>query len=145
MSGPDTHKQWYGLEARLYALIRRNPASKRAVVHWAQLEPDMRVLDIGCGSGAAVLTAAPQTRRRPDLYVTGCQLLRWTRTCRAQATHSPGSTAARRGPHDQQYGRSSQASMCAVIGDPEDVSGSGGRTGVIPDRCGRCYASPCLA
>jgi ubiquinone/menaquinone biosynthesis C-methylase UbiE len=59
MSGPDTHKWWYGRRARLYALMHRNPASNVAVVHWAQLEPDMRVLDIGCGTGAAVNAAAP--------------------------------------------------------------------------------------
>lgn len=35
-----------------------DPASNRAVVAWAQLEPDMRVLDIGCGTGAAVSAAA---------------------------------------------------------------------------------------
>jgi ubiquinone/menaquinone biosynthesis C-methylase UbiE len=59
MSGPDTHKWWYGRRARLYALMHRNPASNLAVVHWSQLEPDMRVLDIGCGTGAAVNAAAP--------------------------------------------------------------------------------------
>jgi hypothetical protein len=28
-----------------------------------------------------------------------------------------------------------QPPICAVMGDPERVSGSGGLTGVIPDRC----------
>lgn len=60
MSGPDTHKWWHGWRVRLYALVHRNPASNRAAVHWAQLEPNMRVLDIGCGTGAAVNTAAPK-------------------------------------------------------------------------------------
>lgn len=57
MSRNDTH-QWSGWKAHLYALAHRNPASNRAVVEWAQLEPDMRALDMGCGTGAAVNAAA---------------------------------------------------------------------------------------
>jgi len=43
----------------MYALLHRNPASNRAVVEWAALRSDMDVLDVGCGSGAAVIAAAP--------------------------------------------------------------------------------------
>jgi precorrin-6B methylase 2 len=71
MSGPDTHKWWYGWRARLYALTHRNPASNLVVVHWVQLEPDMRVLDIGCGTGAAVNAAAPDLANSLVLTVAG--------------------------------------------------------------------------
>ncbi len=53
------HSAWTGWKAWAYAFLHRNPASSRAVVEWAQLRQDMQVLDIGCGSGAAVLAAAP--------------------------------------------------------------------------------------
>lgn len=59
---------WSGWKARLYAMLHRNPASNRAVVNWAELEPARRVLDIGCGPGAAVKAAAP---RIPDGEVIG--------------------------------------------------------------------------
>jgi ubiquinone/menaquinone biosynthesis C-methylase UbiE len=53
------HGAWTGWKARAYALFHRNPAASRAVVEWARLRQDMQVLDIGCGSGAAVIAAAP--------------------------------------------------------------------------------------
>jgi ubiquinone/menaquinone biosynthesis C-methylase UbiE len=49
---------WTGLKARLYAAFHRNPAANRAVVQWANLQPDMHILDLGCGTGAAVIAAA---------------------------------------------------------------------------------------
>ncbi|MFH2073690.1 MAG: class I SAM-dependent methyltransferase [Actinomycetota bacterium] len=54
-----THGAWTGWKARTYSLLHRNPASSRAVAGWARLRPDMRVLDVGCGAGAAAITAAP--------------------------------------------------------------------------------------
>jgi ubiquinone/menaquinone biosynthesis C-methylase UbiE len=59
MTGHDDH-DWTGWKASLYALLRRNPASNRAVVEWAELRPDMHTLDVGCGAGAAVIAAALQ-------------------------------------------------------------------------------------
>jgi ubiquinone/menaquinone biosynthesis C-methylase UbiE len=53
------HGAWTGWKAGAYALFHRNPASSRAVVEWARLRPDMQVLDVGCGTGAAVIAAAP--------------------------------------------------------------------------------------
>jgi hypothetical protein len=47
MSKLDTDESWSGWRARLYALMQRNPCSNRAVIHWARLEPDMRVLGTG--------------------------------------------------------------------------------------------------
>jgi ubiquinone/menaquinone biosynthesis C-methylase UbiE len=55
----DDHQGWFGWRAHLYALLHRNPASNRAVAEWAELSSTMRVLDIGCGTGAAVRAAAP--------------------------------------------------------------------------------------
>lgn len=49
---------WSGWRARAYGLFRRNPLASRAVVEWAELEPNSNVLDIGCGPGAAVVIAA---------------------------------------------------------------------------------------
>jgi len=34
-------------KAGLYAAFHRNPASKRAVERWANLRPDMHILDVG--------------------------------------------------------------------------------------------------
>jgi ubiquinone/menaquinone biosynthesis C-methylase UbiE len=59
MTGHDDHA-FTGWKAALYALLHRNPASNRAVVDWAELRPGMDTLDVGCGTGAAVLAAAPQ-------------------------------------------------------------------------------------
>jgi ubiquinone/menaquinone biosynthesis C-methylase UbiE len=42
----------------LYPILRRNPASNLLTVQLAELTPGDRVLDIGCGPGAAVRTAA---------------------------------------------------------------------------------------
>lgn len=47
-------ERWSGLFATLYALVWRNPASNRVVVEQAGLGPGDRVLDIGCGPGAAL-------------------------------------------------------------------------------------------
>jgi ubiquinone/menaquinone biosynthesis C-methylase UbiE len=49
---------WSGWTARLYAWFHRHPAAGRAVVERAGLEAQMRVLDIGCGTGAAIIEAA---------------------------------------------------------------------------------------
>jgi ubiquinone/menaquinone biosynthesis C-methylase UbiE len=57
--GADDFNGWSGWRGRLYALLHRNPASNRAVVEWANLQPDMSALDVGSGTGAAVITAAP--------------------------------------------------------------------------------------
>lgn len=59
MRAADNH-EWTGWKARLYAMLHRSPASNTAVADWAKLEPGMRVLDIGCGPGAAVIAAAPR-------------------------------------------------------------------------------------
>ncbi len=59
MAADHDHGAWTGWKARAYALFHRNPAASRGVVDWAQLQPDMQILDIGCGSGAAVIAAAP--------------------------------------------------------------------------------------
>ncbi len=50
---------WRGLTRWLYPILYRNPASNRLVVELAALTADDRVLDIGCGPGAAVRAAAP--------------------------------------------------------------------------------------
>jgi SAM-dependent methyltransferase len=49
---------WGWIWASLYAVISRNPASNRAVVDAAGVRPDDRILDIGCGPGAALAHAA---------------------------------------------------------------------------------------
>lgn len=54
MTAADSHG-WTGWKPRLYAILHHNPASYVAIVDWARLEPGMRVLDIGCGPGAAVV------------------------------------------------------------------------------------------
>jgi ubiquinone/menaquinone biosynthesis C-methylase UbiE len=43
----------------LYPILYRNPRSNRLVVELAALDSEDRVLDIGCGPGAAVRAAAP--------------------------------------------------------------------------------------
>lgn len=44
--------------SRLYALFTRNPRAVRAVVDVADLDPEDRVLDVGCGAGGGVALAA---------------------------------------------------------------------------------------
>lgn len=46
------------LTARIYAFFNRNPASNRVVLELADLTPDDRALEVGCGPGAAVEAAA---------------------------------------------------------------------------------------
>ncbi|GAB3397007.1 class I SAM-dependent methyltransferase [Humibacter soli] len=46
------------LASRAYALFSRNPSSARAVIELAELQPDDRVLEVGCGAGGAVDLAA---------------------------------------------------------------------------------------
>jgi ubiquinone/menaquinone biosynthesis C-methylase UbiE len=57
MSGHQ-HGAWTGWKAWVYVLLHRRPPTSRAVVEWARLQPDWHVLDIGCGTGAAVAAAA---------------------------------------------------------------------------------------
>lgn len=44
--------------ATIYGLVHRNPRSNRVVVDLANLRNDDRVLDVGCGAGAALEYAA---------------------------------------------------------------------------------------
>ena len=67
MAGHDDHN-WSGWKAWLYAILHRNPASNRAVAEWAELQPYMHSLDVGCGTGAAVMAAAS---RVPDGIAVG--------------------------------------------------------------------------
>ncbi|AYY13973.1 class I SAM-dependent methyltransferase [Actinobacteria bacterium YIM 96077] len=46
--------------ARVYGLFNRNPKSNQMMVDIAELKPDDRLLEIGCGAGAAVALAAEQ-------------------------------------------------------------------------------------
>jgi ubiquinone/menaquinone biosynthesis C-methylase UbiE len=57
MNQHNTHP-WTAVKAQLYATFHRNPATNRAVVQWANLRPDMHILDLGCGTGSAVSAAA---------------------------------------------------------------------------------------
>lgn len=50
--------EWSKLKSSIYSFIYRNPKSNRLIVDHAALAPDDRVLDIGCGPGAAVRAAA---------------------------------------------------------------------------------------
>jgi ubiquinone/menaquinone biosynthesis C-methylase UbiE len=58
-------ERWSGLRATLYSLIWRNPVSNRVVVEYAGVGPGDRVLDIGCGPGAALESAS---RLGADVY-----------------------------------------------------------------------------
>ncbi len=51
-------QEWPKFKSKVYSLIYRNPKSNRLLVEIAELAPDDRVLDIGCGPGAAVRGAA---------------------------------------------------------------------------------------
>ncbi|TDE10405.1 class I SAM-dependent methyltransferase [Jiangella asiatica] len=46
------------ITARFYAWFNRNPPSNRIVIDVAELGPDDRVLEVGCGPGAALELAA---------------------------------------------------------------------------------------
>ena len=48
---------WSPFKSWLYSLINRNPKSNRAVVELLELGPNDRLLDIGCGPGAALADA----------------------------------------------------------------------------------------
>lgn len=49
---------WSRLKSEVYSFIGRNPRSNRRLVRYARLAPGDRILDIGCGPGAAVRRAA---------------------------------------------------------------------------------------
>lgn len=49
---------WSWLFGKLYAVLNRNPKSNRIVAEHAGLKPGDKVLDIGCGAGAALTLAA---------------------------------------------------------------------------------------
>lgn len=51
-------ERWSWLRAGCYALLSANPRSNALLVDLAAPGPDDRVLDIGCGAGAAVRRAA---------------------------------------------------------------------------------------
>jgi ubiquinone/menaquinone biosynthesis C-methylase UbiE len=51
-------KPWTGIRATVYSLIYRSPKTNALVVRSAGLSASDRVLDIGCGPGAAVRQAA---------------------------------------------------------------------------------------
>ncbi|MGF1618620.1 MAG: hypothetical protein ACFCU2_12575, partial [Acidimicrobiia bacterium] len=47
-------EQWSGLKAWAYSLIQGKPKNNNALVEFAGVGPGDRVLDIGCGPGAAL-------------------------------------------------------------------------------------------
>lgn len=51
-------KPWSSFRARIYSLFYRNPDSNTLVVQLAELGPEEKALDIGCGPGAAVRKAS---------------------------------------------------------------------------------------
>ena len=54
---------WSWLRSEIYAFFGRNPKSNRVVPSIAELSASHTVLDIGCGPGAAVRTAAGSVSR----------------------------------------------------------------------------------
>lgn len=54
----DSPHGWPWILGKLYALIQRNPASNRALFELAEIAPDDRILDVGCGAGGALVLAA---------------------------------------------------------------------------------------
>lgn len=58
MAADDEIERWPMIGAWLYSLVSRNPRTNREVVALADPRPGTRVLDIGCGPGAAVRRAA---------------------------------------------------------------------------------------
>lgn len=54
----DSSHGWPWILGKFYALIQRNPASNRALFELADIEPDDRILDVGCGAGGALVLAA---------------------------------------------------------------------------------------
>lgn len=52
-------ERWSPFKVWLYALFSRNPKSNRAAVELAELSEEDRLLDIGCGPGAALEYAVP--------------------------------------------------------------------------------------
>lgn len=51
---------WSKFKSTIYSAIFRNPKSTRVTLATVALSPDDRVLDIGCGPGAAVRQVAPR-------------------------------------------------------------------------------------
>jgi ubiquinone/menaquinone biosynthesis C-methylase UbiE len=51
-------KSFGAVTARIYRLLNRNPVSNRTVVDLAELTPDDRALEVGCGPGAGLEAAA---------------------------------------------------------------------------------------
>lgn len=54
---------WSTAKATLYSLVSRNPRSNRRISEMIELGSDARVLDIGCGPGAAVRAVAGTVER----------------------------------------------------------------------------------
>jgi ubiquinone/menaquinone biosynthesis C-methylase UbiE len=51
------HPRWQGVCGLAYSLVHLSPPSNRMIVDLADPGPGDRVLDVGCGTGAAVLAA----------------------------------------------------------------------------------------
>lgn len=54
----DSSHGWPWILGKFYALIQRNPASNRALFELADIAPNHRILDVGCGAGGALVLAA---------------------------------------------------------------------------------------
>jgi ubiquinone/menaquinone biosynthesis C-methylase UbiE len=54
----DEIERWTPLQVWLYSLLWKNPKSNHATVEFASLSEDDRLLDVGCGLGAALEHAA---------------------------------------------------------------------------------------